>query len=313
MSQLFKRNINIEISNSDGSEVITIPNDFKIAINIEKMISASSSEGTVTIWNLSDETKEAIRGEATSKTVNGVKTVVGQKIKVFAGYGNDSVLLHFGDVLRTTQVDEGADRKTIIYLGGNVYDTSNAVFSKSYNGSIKIRQIVSDAIPSLGLTFDSKVVNLIPDDLTIPNYSFSGKTSDALKNLLEPIDLQWLENNKNFFLSKKGEAESEEKENNVIVLSSNTGLIKTAVTTDRGINATCLLDPKLQPKVIVKIESDVETNSSFNTYFVKKQSKNTDGFYKITQVTYDGDNWDGKFEALIQCVPYDENSSGASA
>jgi hypothetical protein len=296
MSQLFGRIIKLIVGDDD--DAVTIPTDFKIVIDLKKFIGASSSEGSVTVFNLADDTKEKIRAS-------------GKKIQVFAGYGDDYVLLHFGDVLRTAQVDEGANVKTIIYLGGNIYKTNNAIFTKSYNSSVSVRQIVSDALPSFDLPFDKKVTDLIPADATIPNFSFVGKTTDMLSSLLEPLNLKWFENNGQSLLSEKGKASGDDKDNNVIILNSNTGLIKTVTTTDRGINATCLLNPQLQPGGIVKIESNVEQNASFNTFYVTNKKNSNDGLYKITQASYNGDNWDGKFEALLQCVPFDESQEAA--
>jgi hypothetical protein len=119
--------------------------------------------------------------------------------------------------------------------------------------------------------------------------------------------LQWFERNSEILFSKKGDVTADQR-GDIQVLNSNTGLIKTAPRTDRGVNAVSLLNPQLEVGKIVKIESDVTQNTAYNTYNVQKPALNSVGFYKIIQINYTGGNWDGKNQALLWCVPYDVNS-----
>ncbi|MEE9451368.1 MAG: hypothetical protein V3V61_01265 [Gammaproteobacteria bacterium] len=296
MSQLFKRNLFAQVG--DLEEAVEIPNTFKIGLSIKKLISSTSSEGNVTFFNLSDDTRESIRDK-------------GKRIRVFAGYGNDVALLHDGDILRTAQDDEGADRKTIIYLAGRSQPVNNAIFTKSYQNSVSIRQIIADAIPTFNLTFNQAFLSLIPANATLPEFSFHGKTNDVINQLLSPLNLQWFERNSEVLFSDKNKSGLSTTQE-AIVLSSNSGLIKSAVQTDKGVNATCLLNPRLIVGGLVNIKSDVVQNASFNTFQVKKIALNTQGFYKIIQATYEGDNWDGKFQALLQCVPFNQSQESTS-
>jgi len=287
MSELFGRNVQVTVG--DDSEAIKIGNDFKIAFNVQKLVSAKSSEGSVTIFNLSDENKESIRDK-------------GKRVRIFAGYGNEISLLHDGDVLHVFQIDEEQDKKTVLHFGGNVINTTSANITVSYQNQISIKQIISDALPSFNLSFNKNIVDKLPD-ASLPTFSFHGKTADLMSKILEPINFQWFENNAEILLSKKNAEIEDDDRQDAFILNHNTGLIKTASQTDRGVNATCLLNPKLVIGSIVKIESDVVSNSAYNEYNTQKPSKNTDGYYKIIQATYQGDNWDGNFEALLQCVP----------
>jgi len=288
MSKLFKRNVVVQVG--DDEEVIEIPNTFKIAFDVQKTISSRSATGTVTLYNLSTASRAEIQEQ-------------GKRVRIYAGYGDDPELLHDGSIVRTFQVDEGADRKTVIEFQGYTFDVNQATFKKAYQNGTKIKTIIADALPFFNLRFSDDILNKIPDSATIPDITLHGKTADIVDKLLQPINLQWFEHNGELFISENGKAEDTGGDE-VFVLSSNTGLIKTAVKTDRGINAVCLLNAKLQVNTVVKIESDVIQNQSFNQYNVKTPAKDTEGFYKIIQASYKGDNWDGKFEALLQCVPY---------
>ena len=290
MSLLFNRVVFIDVG--DANEAIRIPTTFKIAFSIQKLIGANSAQGSVSIYNLADETKELIRDR-------------GKRIRVYGGYQSIVALFHDGDILRTAQTDEGANRKTDIFLGNNVFTITNAIFSSSYGGQTPVKSIVRQMLLDIGLPFGEDQLRLIPDNYIVNNYAYSGRAIDGLNDLLAPQDLQWYDNNGQSTISKRG-LPNPGTEESAVVLNSTSGLIKTAVQTDRGINATCLLNPRLQPGTVVRIDSDVVRNQSFNTFFTQKNTQNTQGFYKIIQATYQGDNWDGKFEALIQCVPYGE-------
>ena len=291
MSQLYRRQVKVQVG--DGAEAVTIPNAFKIRFELKKLVSSTSSEGSIGIYNLADTTKEIVRDR-------------GKRVRLFAGYGDTIPLLHDGDVLRVSQDDQVVDRITNIFFGGRIFNVSQAVFSRSYQGDVSLRTIVGDALPSFGLQFDEQIINIIPADATIPNFSFNGKTATLLNQLLRPLDLQWFERNSEVLITQSGEV-PENQAGDVFVLNSTTGLIKTAVQSDKGVNVVCLLNPRIVVGSIVKIESDVLRNASFPGFQVKKPSLNTVGFYKVIQITYQGDNWDGKFQSLLQCVPFGDS------
>lgn len=296
MSKLFNRNVIVQVGSSN-STAIEIPTTFKIDFNIQKMINSNSCQGSVTLYNLSDESKETIRDSGT-------------RVRLYAGYSGSSdnvttrelSLLHDGDVLRTLQHDAQVDRLTTLYLGAKIYTTSNVTFSKSYTGDKTIQDIISDAAKTFNLHYSNDAINELPTTV-LSNFSFFGRSTDLMDKLLQPLNWQWFEDNGELVFSKVGNAVNNSNDD-VIVLNSNSGLIKTAMQTDKGVNVVALLNPQVKAGSIVKIESDVIQNSAYNTYNVLSPSKNTEGYYKVIQITYSGTNRDGNFEMMLQCVPY---------
>ena len=312
--RLFNRNVVVQVVVEN--ERITIPNDFKIEFSIQKTISGKSSEGQISIYNLNNETRE--------KLLNNTDKVNGQ-VQLLAGYGDTTPpLVHDGDIIRSFEMLEQQDRKTTLIFGGRVRSTNSAVFSKSYKGTTTVKQVVLDALQTFNLNFDQNVVANISSGETVENFSFIGKTEKVMNDLLQPLNIQWLENNSELFLSKIGEA-LKDSEESIIKLSPSSGLIKTAVRVDKGINATALLDGRVQIGTIIEIEREQEKTvgvidgliNKIESSFIKtkkiKDSNNTAGFYKIIQTTYQGDNWDGKYEMLLQCVPYGNSSQQISS
>jgi hypothetical protein len=289
MSRLFLRNLTAQVGDSD--EAVKIPNDFKIEIDINKRIEASAASGHITFFNLAANTKALIRDR-------------GQRVRITGGYDKNLSLLHDGQIQRVEAQDEGVNRKTVVYIGAKVFKTTDAIFSKSYQGSVQVRQIVSDALPSFDVPYSKDILFKIPESATIANFSFSGRTIDMLDELLKPLNLQIFNQNNELLISEETKALSDD-DSDVIVLNATSGLIKTALRTDRGVNITSLLNPRLQPGKIVKVESDVITDSSYRTDKVEQIAT---GFFKIVQTNFQGSNWDGPFICRLMCVPFGQNA-----
>ena len=289
MAKLFLRQLSAQIGDSD--EAVKITNDFKIAIDINKRIEAASAAGHITFYNLSGDTKALIRDR-------------GQRVRITGGYDKNTELLHDGDIQRVEAQDDGVNRETIVYLGAKVFKTTQAVFNKSYQGSVQVRQIVQDALPTFDVPYSQDILNVIPTSETINNFCFNGRTVDLMDQLLKPQQLQFFNQNNQLLISDEAKALTND-ESDVVVLNATSGLIKTALRTDRGVNVTALLNPRLQPGRIVKIESNVITDSSYRT---DKPEQIATGFFKIVQTDFQGSNWDGPFVCRLMCVPFGANA-----
>lgn len=260
---LFKRIINIVIGNGEGTALsigTSERNSTYIQIEIMKNLSGKPNEGIVRMFNLSDSTENQIRE-------------TGKRIRVFAGHNGSPVLIHDGDIRRVDRdPDENSlNRITSVSLGGNLVKLSQSIFNKSYSGQVSVKQIVQDAIPTFGLELSD--INQIPDNEFLNDYSFTGKTSDLLDEILNPIQIQWFEND-NFikFSAREKALES------VVLLNSKTGLIGSPSITDKGAKFTSVLNGRITLNNQIKIESDL-----------------INGVYKITDILHSGDNRTGNF------------------
>ncbi len=260
---LFKRIIRVEIGNGEGTALsigTSERNSTYIQIEIMKNLSGKPNEGIVRMFNLSYSTENKI-----------IET--GKRIRVFAGHDGNPMLIHDGDIRRVDRdPDENSlNRITSVSIGGNVIKLSQSIFNKSYSGQVAVKQIVKDAIPTLDLEYAD--IDQIPDNEFLNDYSFTGKTSDLLDEILDPIQIQWFEND-NFikFSAREKALES------VVLLTPKTGLIGSPSITDKGSKFTSVLNGRLSLNSQVKIESEL-----------------VNGVYKINQVLHTGDNRDGKF------------------
>lgn len=252
--RLYKRYVQIIIG--DDESAISIDSLY-ISFDIKKALTEKPSEGTVNIYNLNDNSEAKIDES-------------GKRIRVIAGYGENVDLLYDGQVRKITKDKQRLDRITTIELGGNVFKITDAFFNKSYVGAVPVKQIVQDAIPSFGMS--SVGLDKIPAS-TLNDFAFTGRTSGLLDRILNPLDVQWFEDDGFIRFSVIGESSE-----TVFVLKAGTGLVGFPSITDTGIDFKALLNGKIKINGRVKIESAIIS-----------------GVYKITNLVYRGDNRDGEF------------------
>jgi len=261
-----KRIINVQIGNGEGTALsigTSENNSTYIQMEIMKNISSKVNEGVVRMFNLSDSTENQIREK-------------GKRVRVFAGYNGKPILIHDGEITRVDRDpdEESLNRITSVSLAGKLIQISQSIFNKSYSGQVAVKQIVQDAIPTFGLDYAD--IEQIPDNEFLNDYSFTGKTSDLLDEILDPIKIQWFEND-NFIRFSAREKTPETRES-VVLLNSNTGLIGSASITEKGAKFTSRLNGRITLNSQIKIESNL-----------------VNGVYKVIQTLNSGDNRSGKF------------------
>lgn len=263
---LFKRIINVVIGNGEGTALSigsSERNSTYIQMEIMKNISSKVNEGVVRMFNLSDSTENQIREK-------------GKRVRVFAGYNGKPILIHDGEITRVDRDpdEESLNRITSVSLAGKLIKISQSIFNKAYSGQVAVKQIVQDAIPTFGLDYAD--IDQIPDNEFLNDYSFTGKTSDLLDEILDPIKIQWFENDN--FIRFSAREKTPETTESVVLLNSNTGLIGSASITEKG------------AKFISRLNGRITLNSQ-----IKIESNLVNGVYKVIQTLNSGDNRTGKF------------------
>jgi len=257
--RIFNRIIRVIIGENEGDSISI--DSLYIKIDVRKNISGKPNEGTVKIFNLAETTENQIQEKST-------------RIQVFAGYDDQPILIHDGDIRRVDRERSGLNRVTSIVIGGNQNKISQAYFNKSYSGQISIKQIVEDSLESFqGLTGID--LDQIPDNENLNDFSFTGKTGILLDKILNPINVQWYETD-NFIRFSQANATLEP----VVLLTKNTGLIGSATVTEKGVKFKSVMNGRITLNEKVKIESEL-----------------VNGLYKVIEINYSGDNWNGSFVA----------------
>ena len=270
MTLLYKRSLNLVITPDNTSRIIL--SEPKIEFEIKRDSDPNPPTGTLTIWNLKQETENQIKQKDGAVVLSG-------------GYAGQVGTLINGTLRRVERERTGLARLTRLQVGGETTrsDMLGGITDKSYQGIVEVSKVVRDAIADMGLIMGS--LALIPASAQVENYAFSGKATDFLTQILERVGLHWFDDNGVVRLNRIGESIG--GEGVVRVITPRTGLIGTPSITDEGARARMLLSPQIGIGDRVRIESVALENSE----------------WKVASLLHKGDNWDGDFFTDLELRP----------
>lgn len=282
----YKRNIRVIIGEDDG-EAVEIEGLF-IRFEINKEADSKPNEGTIRIYNLNESTETQIRQR-------------GVRVRLLAGYDGDFALVFDGDIRKVEKERHGVDRISVITIGGNVFRLTNAEFIRSYEGAVSLKTIVSDALPSFNLA--QGAVDMLPDNVFLHDFAWSGRTYDLLDRVLRPQGIQWYETDGEINFSVNGATQDDL----IYVINADTGMIGSPTIADNGLRVQTLLNPRLRITGRVRIESLVIDDAAAQND-VSARAGEYQGIYKITKILHTGDNRAGHYFSEAVVVPVGDNA-----
>nr|BFD33668.1 hypothetical protein GTC16762_32870 [Pigmentibacter ruber] len=263
----FERNISIIVTPSIGGEGLIFKN-FRINFEVQKSVEKKvQNTAKIQIYNLGDNSFNFI------KQNNMVVT-----IKVRWKDQTDK-LLFFGKINRASKEKKDTDWIIKIESGdsGNAYNS--AKLSKSYPEKTTHTNVFEDLKNEL---LKGNIIKGIKgffssDNLFNNGFAAHGNVGNLMDNILTANNYEWQINNGILEIQKKGTS------NQIIKLSSESGLLDSPEVTENGIKATCLLQSEIAPLRQVYVES----------LYIK-------GVFIPTKVTHSGDNLEGKFQTTFE-------------
>lgn len=224
--------------------------------------------GECTIFNLSESTRNKI-------------TEAG-KIEVYAGYNGNFKLISIGDIVTVTNRNPSVDWATTIAWGDGVREYLDVNFTRSYKEGVALKDIFQDVYKQIGLAVDAVDV----EGTLNGGLSITGKAKDTLNKLTKDYGLTWSIQDGEVRVVNEGKAIDEQ----MIVLSAETGLLEFPQSSEKGTDFVAQLNPDLRPNKLVDIRSENETLNGVNI---------------VQTVRFLGDNFGGAFTAKCNCKAYD--------
>lgn len=258
----FIRRISITVTPVIGGEGLVF-NDFRINFEVQKSVEKKiQNTAKIQIYNLSDNSFNFIKQNNMAVTIK-------------VGWGEEAdKLLFFGKINRASKEKKDTDWIIKIESGdsGNAYNS--AKLSKSYPEKTTHNNVFEDLKNELlkGNIIKGIKGFFASDNLFNNGFTAHGNVGNLMDNILTANNYEWQINNGILEIQKKGTS------NQVIKLSSESGLVDSPEVTENGIKATCLLQPEISPLRQVYVES----------LYIK-------GVYIPSKVTHSGDNLEGKF------------------
>lgn len=273
--QRYLRSVRVTVG--DTAEAVLIngpqaPEDLLVRFRVKREATATPADGVIEVYNLQERTETRIRER-------------GERVILEAGYGGTLSPIFDGDVRRVRRKREGLDRITRIFVGGSVAAQSRAIFMRSYEGAVAVRDIVRDGVAALGLTLGP--LDLIPEDAVEVDFRYNGPARLMLTWRLHPLGIQWYEDSGVVRFSRFGMTEDDRLQG--VLVSERSGMIGTPEVTDDGVKVRSLLDSRLRIDTRFRIEStEVEEASRV---------------WKCVMVEHRGDNREGAFETVADGRP----------
>lgn len=250
--------------------------DLRIVCDVQKSRITYPNKAKISIYNLKESTRNAIKKEFT-------------KILVNAGYTGAVSLLFKGDIKNVYHRIDGVDTVTEIYAADGDIAWQESVVNYSAAATQSLKDTVISVASTLTDVTIGNLLGLNQGKISNQTVTYSGATRYALDQLGETYQFDWCVQNNIFeTVPKNGSATDS---NVATIISAKTGMVGSPTVTNIGVDVTCFLNPALLPNRWVFIESSGSDVSIGDPYF-RPNTRTTiaQGFYIIYQVEHVFDN-----------------------
>ena len=245
-----------------------------ISFSVEKSNAESPNDAKIQIWNLSDQNLRILE----------TKDCVAE---LRAGYEDSMALLIVGTITSVITTMENADRMTELTVVDGRVALRDTTISISLNGKVNTKEIYQRIAQAMGVSI------VFAKDVsfgTIPNgFTYVGKAKNALQKIAKRCGHSWTIQNQVLQVTLPSRPMSTRG----YYLSSDTGLlgIPKRVTIGSGKEAKSGWEVDYLLNGAIGINDVVCLNSRI-----------TDGYFLVQQVTMDGDNLEGDWVCTAQLL-----------
>lgn len=280
----------------DGGGSAIDMSELRIRFNVTQQNLQSPAAADITVTNLSRETASRAKKEGLNVTLE-------------AGYQSNSAVIFKGQVIqarygRETPVDTYFN---IIAQGGDQAYNFGMVNKTLAAGHTYRDQVdaVFEGLKKHGITL-GKIADLGTKQMPRARVMY-GMARDILRVICMSTNTSWSIHNNELTITK----DDEPNEGGAIVLNSRTGLIGFPTQTIDGIQARCLLNPKIRPGTLVQIDQASVQEVKFSPAYTAEVNNAMapgiadDGFYKVLVAEHEGDTRDIPWYTNIICTRAD--------
>lgn len=261
---------------SDGT-----PNGLKVTCNISKTVMGIPNPSTVTLYNLSSKTRNAIQKSLSQITVE-------------AGWENTEMHAALrGNVMSCVSERNGPDIVTKLAVLQGYNATVQAVTSKTYAEGMPIKEVVKDLGSQLpGITVNETLLKDVQGTVGYGGWSFAGQTKDALTQLANEYGFSWTIDDE--ALRVVGD---KAKFSGVVVLDGNEGglinvspILNGPMQVQTGVKIKAIYVPGVVPGATVRVRSTL--------------SEGLDGDYRIHTSNYSLDTYSDSWTMDLESFKY---------
>ncbi len=299
----FRLVVSVNGSNTDALDL----SDFRVKFKITQAVVGKPTTAEITVYNVSPSTINKIQ-------VPSNRAVASSRLKVIieAGYQANHSVIFQGDLWwKSTGRESETDTfmKLIAATGDKAHQFAVV------NTSIPKGATQAQVFNAVAKSFEDKGVRAkgMPKEVATATKLPRGKviymmSRDAMQNLADTNNFNWGYGSDGLIAIPKEPIYDKSKD--VIVLNARTGLIGRPTITVNGINAQCLLNPRLDIGSLLQIDNSTIQGSVYDTSVdadIMQQQTATDAFisadglYRVISREFVGDTRGNDWFANLIC------------
>ena len=281
MTTLFERRYRLRIND-------IVIKDLDITFSVTRSLKKEPNTAEISVFNLSPDSRAEIEER-------GVANVT-----LEAGYKDEISLIFAGDLREVQTVREGPDIITTIASGDGEKQNRVAKIARSYAKGVSVRKVIEDCAVALGVGLGNLrtigSVEFPQAGKTFPNgTTLNGLVTEELRGVLRSAGLEYSIQDGQLQILEKGQPL---KDQEVVVLSPNSGLVGTASVGSDGIfRGQTLMIADVTPGRQLKIDSpsateDISAIQSRGSG--RKHLESFSGIFRAQKCIYTGDTSAGE-------------------
>jgi hypothetical protein len=248
----------------------------RTTFDIEKTAFATANKGTISLYNLNDQSRSDYLMGARMSLALGYAGIGGPLIPIFS----------YADIWRVTHSRKGADIITTLESGEGERNLQESIFNQSFPANTPVASVLQALITAMGLTQGPMIG--VPSTPYNSALALSGACRDIMdKIVVKELGLRWWVDGQTVKIAPPGTQLSVD----AVLVSVDTGLIGTPNLGgpnggDNVITFVSLINPALVPGAAVSIVSKFTTKTA-----IIKTSK------------FSGDTHESKWTVTCECTP----------
>jgi hypothetical protein len=251
----------VTASKSTNKEVVIEP-PFTIQFNVQRGANANPNGMSVTIFNLSEDTRNKLRFDRYENSNLGNY----RQIVLEAGYGDEMNIVFRGNIFQAYSGRQGTNILTYIEAIDGGYDIAYTRIQETIAGGISLKELTSKIIsyfPNIGIEpLLGGIEGVIKRGIVL-----SGNAYDLLRTYAPNVNVD----KEKVCIVQPNEAIETQQ---VKVITSDSGMLETPKRNDGILSVTTLLEPQINLNELVEIKSDILTEYN--------------GLYKVMGLTHSG-------------------------
>jgi len=269
----------------------TVPSNLKVVGEVTKNSLGYPNMATISFYNLNDDFKNYLSSRST-------------RLKLEGGLKEQEVEFFNSTIINVIPTRVGLDNISTVYLGDNQRSWDNARFSKAYQGTHNIKDILQEVAlssPEVNSVNFERCPEFESKNLKVKNVSYGDASRNILSRLLKIKDVNLvytIEGDELIFADANGLFQNESE----IIINNPSQIIGIPSTDIVFTDITTQFNPAINIYQTLTIESQFFNYTQGNFFFVDNRElyKDFAGQRRVRQVTHKFDTKGGDWFTTIK-------------